>query len=74
MPSSGDGLAVNVVRNITSGKDARDVRTSSLGLNQVAILIGVKAFAEGHGIWFMPDGDEDALESEVARGAVLEIF
>jgi len=74
LTGSGDGLAVNVVRNITSGKDASDVRASSLGLNQVAILIGVEAFAEGHGIWFMPDGDEDALEGEFACGAVLEIF
>ena len=74
MTGSGDGLAVNVVRDITSSKDARDICASSFSLDEVAIFIGVEAIAECHGIWFMPDGDEDALEREFARGAVLEIF
>ena len=74
MTGSGDGLAVNVVRDITSSKDAGDVRASAFSLDQIAIFIRVEAIAEGRRIWLMPDGDEDALEGEFACGAVLEIF
>src|SRR5690606_39065873 len=71
----GDGLAVDVVSHVASGKDAFDVGRGSIAFtaalhHQVTVFGGQLAF-EQRGVRSVADGDEHAVDFQLVEAAVV---
>ncbi len=71
----GNGLAIAMIGNVASGKDARDVGHRMFDRHDIADLIHIDDALEELSIWLMADRQEDALHRQVhlfARSRVAD--
>jgi len=74
LAGGGDGLAVDVVGDVAGGEYAGDVCKGAAVADEVAAIVHLELAAEGGGVRGVADGDEDALDLELAVLAGLDVF
>ena len=67
MTSGGDGLAIDVICYVASGKEAFRFRVRALRLQDVAVLIGIHEISQELPVRHMADGHKHALQLERAH-------